>query len=583
MAKLTDAEIKQNKTEHLMETIAWRAGYYRANPQRFCSEVLNLKLKLFQKILIYMMMVSDCFMFLASRGLGKTFLVSLYCCIRSILYPGSKIVVTSATYKQAKEVILKITDYFMRESPILRSEISKWSTSQNDCYVLFKNGSWMRVYVANENSRGARANCFIGDEIRLIPQRLIDTVFVPMLSSPRQPGYLSKPEYAHLQEMNQQFYLSSAWYQSSELYEKAKAYTANFFNDKLKYFICDLPYQLSIKEGLLMRQAIENEMSEATFSDITFAMEREGIFWGSGVNSLFQYKDLNDRRIIKDSLHNLDYHQSTGTTVPKKQSGEKRILSLDVALLSSKKHDNDASCFIILSAIPTSDNSYIANEAYIETIEDVTTDELGLKTMQMFYQYDCDYLAIDANGIGQSVLDFLMTNRFDPQYGVTYGALNVCNNSVLAERCKVKNAPKVIYAFKATAQLNNDWCLSLRSGIMNGNINLLISDNDIEDYLSGTVKGYNKLSDTQKAKLKLPYLQTTLLIDELINLEHDESNGLIRVREKSGMRKDRYSSLLYAYAVVVDLIRNNKPKEEATSEEMAKIFYVRAPRSATYH
>lgn len=468
----------------------------------------------------------------------------------------------------------------MKQSTILRSEISKYSTSQNDCYVLFKNGSWMRVYVASENSRGARANCLIIDESRLISQRLIDTVFVPMLSSPRQPGYLSKPEYKHLQEMNQQFYLSSAWYQSSELYEKAKSYTANFFNDNLKYFICDLPYQLSIKEGLFMRQTIENEMSETTFSDITFAMEREGIFWGSGANSLFQYKDLNDRRVIKDSLHNLEYYQSSNTSVPKKQNGEKRILSLDVALLSSKKHDNDASCFIILSGIPTSDNSYIANEVYIETIEDVTTDELGLKAMEMFYQYDCDYIAIDANGIGQSILDYLMSNRYDPKYGVTYGALNVCNNNVLADRCKVKNAPKSIYAFKANAQSNNDWCLALRAGIMNGNINLLIPDNDIDEYLSETVKGYNKLSEVQKAKLRLPYLQTTLLIDELINLEHDESNGLIRVRERSGMRKDRYSSLLYCYAVIVDLIRNSKPKETNTSELMSKIFYVRPPRSA---
>lgn len=68
--KLSDAQLKKDATARLMSTVAWRAGYYRANPQRFCSEVLNLKLKLFQKILIYMMMCSDCFMFIASRGLG---------------------------------------------------------------------------------------------------------------------------------------------------------------------------------------------------------------------------------------------------------------------------------------------------------------------------------------------------------------------------------------------------------------------------------------------------------------------------------------------------------------------------------
>ena len=575
--QLSDAQIKKGQTDNMMETIAWRAGYYRANPQIFCEEVLGIHLKKFQKIVLFEMMHNDNSMFLSSRGLGKTYLTALFSVVKSILYPGSKIVITSATVKQAKEVILKITEDLMLKSPILKSEISRFSTSVNDTYVNFKNGSWMRVYVATENSRGARANLMIVDESRLIPQKIIDTIFVPMLSAPRQPGYLRNPKYSHLQEMNQQIYLSSAYYQSSELYDKAKSYLANSLNDKLKYFICDLPYELAIKEGLLMRQSIENEMSEATFSDITFAMEREGIFWGSGADSLFQFKDLNNRRILKDSLHDLDYYRTTNTTIPKKQHGEIRILSLDIALLSSKKRDNDASCFIITSAIPTADSSYISNAVYISTKEDITTDELGLLTMRMYYQYDCDYIAIDANGVGQSVLDYLMTNRFDPEYGMTYGALNVCNNSVLEDRCKIKNAPKVIYAFKANAQSNNDWCLNLRAGIMNGNINLLAHDNDIDDYLSESVKGYNKLTDVQKVKLRLPYLQTTFLIDELINLQHDESNGLIRVREKSGMRKDRYSSLLYAYAVVTELMRNNKPKEEVSPEVMSKVFYIRPP------
>ena len=33
-------EIAQDKEQKIMETVAWRAGYYRANPQRFVSDVL---------------------------------------------------------------------------------------------------------------------------------------------------------------------------------------------------------------------------------------------------------------------------------------------------------------------------------------------------------------------------------------------------------------------------------------------------------------------------------------------------------------------------------------------------------------
>ena len=44
----TQREIERDKEQKIMETVAWRAGYYRANPQRFVSEVLGIHLKLFQ-------------------------------------------------------------------------------------------------------------------------------------------------------------------------------------------------------------------------------------------------------------------------------------------------------------------------------------------------------------------------------------------------------------------------------------------------------------------------------------------------------------------------------------------------------
>lgn len=549
---LTDKEIRESKSERTMKIVDERASYYRANPHRFAEDYLGIHLKLFQKILLYAMMHYDYFLFLASRGLGKTYLVALFGVIRCILFPGTKIVAVSATFKQGKEIVLKITDDFMIHSSLLRSEISRTSTGQNDCGVWFKNGSWIQVRVASENSRGARSNIIIVDESRMVNQKLVDTVIRPMNAAPRHPGYLNKPEYKHLQEMNKEMYMSSAWYRASELFDKAKAYTANFLDPNRKYFICDLPYQLSIMEGLLMRESIENEMSEETFSEISFLMERCGVFWGSSEDALFNFNVLNERRNIQDGLKHLDWYRETATPIPRKGINEKRILSLDVALLASKKHDNDASCFI-LNQLMMSDSNSVSNISFIDTQEGLLTEELGLITMRYFYQYNCDYLAIDASGVGQGALDYVMQDRYDPQYGVTYKAMTCINNDDLASRCKVKDANKVVYAIKANARQNNDMTLALRAAMQNGYINLLLSETDMEDKWSKIIKGYSKLSDYQKAKLRIPYYQTTFLIDELINLDHDVVNGLIKVKEKSGMRKDRYSSLQYNYYVVEQL------------------------------
>ena len=521
-------------------------------------------------------MMCDAFYFVAARGLGKTYLVALFAVCRCILYPRSKIVACSATFKQGKEIILKITDDFMQSSSLLRNEISKVSVGQNDCSVYFKNGSFIRVVTANENSRGARSNILIIDESRMISQRLVDTVLVPMNAAPRQPRYLLKPEYFDHQEMNKQMYMSSAWYSSSEMYEKVKAYAANMLDANLNYFICDLPYQLSIKEGLLMREQIEQEMSEATFNSISFSMEREGLFYGAADNALFSFNDLNKSRVLAQGLHPLEYYRDNNLKVPEKQPGEIRVLSVDVALLASRKHDNDASAMIIHQAMPTANYNYLDNISMIDTQEGLVTDEQGLLIMRWYYQYDCDYIALDANGVGQGVLDYIMADRFDPLYGQHYGALNCIDNPELSERCKVKNAPKVIYAIKASAKFNNDACLAFRSGVQNGYVNLLVNEQDCEEHL-GKMRGYSKQTEHMKQKLKLPYIQTSLLINELINLTHDFSNGLVKVRERHGMRKDRYSSTIYGYYAIQQQAKNLKPRPEF-GKSLAYKLTIRPPK-----
>ena len=47
-------EVKEEKHTKMMRTIAWRAGYYRANPQRFVKEALqftDIRLRWFQELL----------------------------------------------------------------------------------------------------------------------------------------------------------------------------------------------------------------------------------------------------------------------------------------------------------------------------------------------------------------------------------------------------------------------------------------------------------------------------------------------------------------------------------------------------
>lgn len=567
----TQTEIERDKQQKIMETIAWKAGYYRANPHRYVSEVLGLSLKWFQQILLWCMMHYNFVMYLAARGQGKTYLTALFCCVRCILFPGTKIVVSSGTLKQANEVLLKIQDDFMKQSSILRSEIEKCNIGQNDASIYFKNGSWIKTRTSSENSRSARANCIVVDEFRMVDETVINTVLRKFLTSPRQPKYLQKPEYAHMQERNKEIYMSSAYFKSSWAYRKAQSYTLNSFDDTKKYFICGLPYQVSVREGLLSRSQLEDEMSEADYNELVQQMEMECLWFGDTDGSLFKFDELTARRRLRKAFPPLSFCNDK-ITIPKLTVTGKRILSIDVALMqSTKKKKNDASAIFINDLIQVNDTAYQSNFVYGETFEGLKTDELGMIVMKYFYEYQCTDLVLDTNGIGLGVYDFITKDQICQENGKRYQAMTCINDKDMAERCKVRDANKVVWSVKANANFNNEICVLLRNGIQNGKINFLIPEQDADNSLKETYKGYFKMSPTEQAKLKMSYIQTTFAVYELVKLDHEVKNGNIKVKEVEGMRKDRYSSIAYSYWCACQLELKLKPKTQDTQSLVSKL------------
>lgn len=567
----TQTEIEKDKQQKIMETVAWRAGYYRNNPHRYVIDVLGLSLKWFQQILLWCMMHYNFVMYLAARGQGKTYLTALFCCVRCILFPGTKIVVSSGTLKQANEVLLKIQDDFMKQSSILRSEIEKCNIGQNDASIYFKNGSWIKTRTSSENSRSARANCIVVDEFRMVDETVINTVLRKFLTSPRQPKYLQKPEYAHMQERNKEIYMSSAYFKSSWAYRKAQSYTLNFFDDTKKYFICGLPYQVSVREGLLSRSQLEDEMSEADYNELVQQMEMECLWFGDTDGSLFKFDELTARRRLRKAFPPLSFCNDK-ITISKLTSTGKRILSIDVALMqSTKKKKNDASAIFINDLIQVNDTAYQSNFVYGETFEGLKTDELGMIVMKYFYEYQCTDLVLDTNGIGLGVYDFITKDQVCQENGKRYQAMTCINDKDMAERCKVRDANKVVWSVKANANFNNEICVLLRNGIQNGKINFLISEQDADSSLKETYKGYFRMSPTEQAKLKMSYVQTTFAVYELIKLDHEVKNGNIKVKEVEGMRKDRYSSIAYSYWCACQLELKLKPKTQDTQSLVSKL------------
>lgn len=400
--------------QRIMETAAKATGIYRENIDLFARDYLHLDLRLFQRVLLVLMNMCAISVIIGARGIGKSFISAIFCVIRCILYPKTKIVIASGTRGQAIVVLEKIMYELVPGSEELAAEIDMRETklTNTNAQIVFKNGSTIKVVTASDSARSNRANILLLDEARLISKNTIDTILRKFLTQRRMPLYseLSKKEKMeeYNKEKNKTIYLSSAFWADNWLYQKCIDTCKLMLSDKYSQFVCGLPYQLPVSEGLIDRDIIVDEMVESDFNEIIFSMEYEAIFWGTGDGSFFEFPHISKNRKIKypmlpDNLAHKLKHDSN-IKIPPKQNGEKRILSADIALMSSKKHNNDATAIFINQLMPTKTGRYLNNIVYCTNCEGLHTEDQALIIRRLYDEYDCDYIVLDTNGIYYALL-----------------------------------------------------------------------------------------------------------------------------------------------------------------------------------
>ena len=132
-------------------------------------------------------------MFIASRGFGKSFLMSLYCILKCTFVPGTKIVVVGAGFRQSK-ILFEYMETIWRNSPILRNIFAGNNDGPRrdvDRCTLRLGDSWTIAIPMGDGSkiRGLRAHIIIADEFASMSPEVYETVvagFAAVSASPIQ-------------------------------------------------------------------------------------------------------------------------------------------------------------------------------------------------------------------------------------------------------------------------------------------------------------------------------------------------------------------------------------------------------------
>lgn len=548
----------------------WTA-FYRKNIHRFIGDYFGVHLFLFQKILIFMMSRVSFFMYLAARGQGKSFIIALFCCAQCVLYPNTKIILASGTKGQARLIITqKIAKELILNYPNLAREIKEVKTGVNECLVIFQNGSTIEAVTSTDNARGYRGNILILDEFRLIKEENLTKVLRPFLNVNRQPPYLKNPKYSHLVEENKEIYISSCWYKNHWIWDRFKSFRNSMLRGK-SYFVCAFPYQLSVFHGLLSKKRVEEMMTEDDFDPISWMMEMECLFFGESENAFFKLDDIQKCRLLVKPFYPLSDVEYFETLDKKrksnKQHGEIRLIGVDVAMMGGENNDNTV--FTLMRLLPDGDK-YSRQVAYIETMEGKHSEVQAIRLKQLYYDFECDYVVMDTMGNGMSLYDDCARILYDEKRDIEYPAWCAMNNEDMKKRALDSNALPIIYSIKvAKAELNHKIAMGLRSDLEKKNIKLLIDEIDARGRLSET-RGFLSKTPEEQAKLLRPFLQTTALTNEMVNLEYEINSGFVKIKEVGKNRKDRYSSLAYAnyYARILEAKIKKKKGDKNPNDYM---------------
>lgn len=554
---------KKNKKEVISKYDKIQRGlgiwisFYRENPHRFALDYFGMAwLRPFQQILIVLCMKFTYVMIIASRGMGKSQISAAVCCIKCVLYPKIKICIAAGKRGQSVNVLNKIIEDFMPRSQNLRNEIDKWSTTASDAFITFKNGSTIKVVTASDSARSARANFILADEFVQIKKTIIDKVIRKFKAGQRRPNFYDKPEYKNYpKEPNTEMYISSAHYKYHYSWAKFKSFFKSMIKEE-SYMVLGFPYQLPVSEGYYPAEQIREEMQEDDWDSIGWGMEMESLFWGESENAFYSFDELDNARKIKVPIYPRPYYAILNDSKYKyesKQNGEIRLLGMDVATQGGAK--NDATCLAITQLIPSGNNQYIKNLIYMETLNGGHTFDQSIRCRQLYDDFEVDYIILDTNGVGISIFDNLCQEQIDTDRNIPYPAWGCINDEKMHERCKDTSAPKIIYSIKANQQFNSDCAVMLRDAIKRGVFRLLINEADGNENLNKN-KSFQNLTVDEQILFQSPYYQTSSLITEMVNLDYEVVNGKIKVKETSGMRKDRYSAVSYSLFIANEIERD---------------------------
>ena len=562
----------REQVPHLRELIS----FYREYPDLLVDKMLhndeykpgqdnpynphNFQFYFYQRIFLRVVMRHRHVYATFPRAYSKSFLSMMVLMLRCVLYPNSQLFVTTGGKEQAASITIAKIEEICKLIPPLNNEINQnrgiSKKSKDDVKYVFKNGSSIDILAARQSSRGQRRTGGLMEECVLIDGDILNEVIIPTTNVDRllPDGTRHKEEVVN----KSQIYITTAGWKNSFAYDKLIELLIQSVIDPNEVMVIGGTYETPVTEGLLNEDFVDQLKISGTYNDDSFDREYRSIQSGDVENAFYSAEKFDKHRILLQPEYEYSGRSSKSAYY---------VIGVDVGRIGCTTE----ACIFKSTPQPQGSDLKTLVNIYTQEAEDFEAQAINLK--KLYFKYKARILAIDANGLGIGLIDFMTKAQVDPEtgddlppFGVEGGTAEDTNE--LYKKIKGPGVEEnAMYLIKANAPINTEAYSYAQTQMSSGKVKFLIDEQAAKTKLMSTKQGQNFNADQRNEYLK-PFVLTSILREQMLNLvEDNEGVNIILKQSNKTIKKDKFSAFVYGlYYIKQEEDRKRKRKRRDISQ-----------------
>lgn len=419
---------------------------------------------------------------------------------------------------------------------------------------VFKNGSILDIMAARQSSRGQRRTGGLMEECVLIDGTLLNEVIIPTTNVDRllPDGTRQADEVVN----KSQIYITTAGWKNSFAYEKHQELFIRSLIEPEMSVVMGGTWRIPVKEGLLNNDFIEQLKLDGTYDDTSFAREYESEWSGDAENAYFSSEIFDKHRQLLQPEHEFSGRSSKSAYY---------VLGVDVGRKGCTTE------IMVIKVTPQVQGSSLKSLVNLYSFDEEHFEQQAINIKKLYYKYKARICAIDANGLGIGLIDYMVKSQIEPETGEILPPFGVENDEEgFYKKYRTDDMERdAMFLIKANAPLNTEAHSYVQTQMTSGRIKFLIDERTAKDKLMTTKVGQNMTPD-QRNQYLMPFVMTTILKDQMLNLvEENEGVNIILKQNSRGIRKDKFSAFEYAlYYVKKEEERKKKHSSRSIKDFM---------------